>query len=160
VVDTTLPAAVEPWRKATLVAVGFAIIEAALVVGLLIALLGSTGHASAAPASKPRAKRHHAAPPAKTLPRTKTRILILNGNGRTGAAAEEAGIVRSLGYRIAAVGNAARSDYGRSAVLYPRGRAREARRLARDVGIKLVGPLDGISRSKMRHATVAVILGR
>jgi hypothetical protein len=160
VVDTTLPAAVEPWRKATLVAVGVAVIEAALVVGLLVTLLGSTGHASAAPVSKPSAKRHRAAPPAKVLPRTKTRILILNGNGRTGAAAEEAAIVRSMGYRVAAVGNAARSDYGRSTVLYPRGRAREARRLAHDVGIKLVGPLDGMSRSKLHHAAVAIILGR
>jgi hypothetical protein len=159
VIDTTLsrPIAV-PWRTATLVAVGVALVELVLVVALGITLLGSTGHASAAPAAKPRV-RHHAAP-VRVLPRAKTRILILNGNGRAGAAAEEAAIVRSLGYRVAAVGNAARSDYGRSTVLYPQGRTREARRLAHDLGIKLVGPLDGISRARMRHATVAVILGR
>ena len=67
--------------------------------------------------------------------------------------------MRSMGYRVAAVGNAARSDYGRSTVLYPQGRTREARRLAHDLGIKLVGPLDGVSRAKMRDATVALILG-
>ena len=151
-------ALVQPWRTATLVAVGVAFVELQLVIALGVTLLGSTGHASAAPAPKHRVK-HHAAP-ARLLPRTKTRILILNGNGRSGAAAEEAAIVRSMGYRIAAVGNAARSDYGRSTVLYPQGRTREARRLAHDLGIKLVGPLDGIRRAKMRHATVAVILGR
>ena len=150
-------ALVQPWRTATLVAVGVAALELLLVVALL---LGSTGHASAATEAKPKA-RHRAAPaPTRVLPRSKTRILILNGNGIDGAAASESAMVKSLGYRVAAVGNAARSDYGRSTVLYPRGRAREARRLARDVGIKLVGPLDGIGRARMRHATVAVILGR
>jgi len=155
VVDAAL---VQPWRTATLVAVGVALLELLLVIGLGVTLLGSTGHASAATATKHRVKHHPA--PARVLPRVKTRILILNGNGRTGVAAAEAQIVRSMGYRIAAVGNAARSDYGRSTVLYTQGRTREARRLAHDLGIKLVGPLDGISRAKMRHATVAVILGR
>jgi hypothetical protein len=147
-------ALVQPWRTATLAAIAVALVELLLV----IVLLGSTGHASAATAAEPRAK-HHAAP-ARLLPRAKTRILILNGNGRTGAAAAEAGIVRSLGYRVAATGNAARSDYGRTTVLYPRGHTREAHRLARDLGIKVVGPLDGVSRARMRHATVAIILGR
>ena len=103
----------------------------------------------------PRHRATHHRAPARVLPRSKTRILILNGNGRAGAASQEASIVRSMGYRVAAVGNAARSDYGRTTVLYPQGRTREARRLAHDLGIKLVGPLDGISRAKMRHATVA-----
>jgi hypothetical protein len=155
VVDAAL---VQPWRTATVVAVGVAFVELLLVIALGVTLLGSTGHASAATAARHRATHHRA--PARVLPRSKTRILILNGNGRAGAAGQEASIVRSLGYRIAAVGNAARSDYGRTTVLYPQGRTREARRLAHDLGIKLVGPLDGISRAKMRHATVAVILGR
>lgn len=140
-----------------MVAVGVALVELLLVIALGVTLLGSTGHASAATAAKHRVTHRRA--PARVLPRGKTRILILNGNGRSGAAGEEATIVRSMGYRIAAVGNAARSDYGRSTVLYPQGRTREARRLAHDLGIKLVGPLDGVSRAKMRDATVALILG-
>lgn len=151
-------ALVQPWRTATLVAGGVALVELLLVIALGVTLLGSTGHASAATAARHRATHHRA--PARVLQRSKTRILILNGNGRAGAASQEASIVRSMGYRVAAVGNAARSDYGRTTVLYPQGRTREARRLAHDLGIKLVGPLDGISRAKMRHATVAVILGR
>ena len=141
-----------------MVAVGIALVELLLVIALGVTLLGSTGHASAATAARHRVAQHRA--PARLLPRGKTRILIMNGNGHAGAAADEAQIVRSFGYRIAAVGNAARSDYGRSTVLYTQGRTREARRLAHDLGIKLVGPLDGISRAKMRYATVAVILGR
>jgi LytR cell envelope-related transcriptional attenuator len=154
VVDAAL---VQPWRTATMVAVGVALVELLLVIALGVTLLGSTGHASAATAAKHRVT--HRSAPARVLPRGKTRILILNGNGRSGAAGAEAAIVRSMGYRIAAVGNAARSDYGRSTVLYPQGRTREARRLAHDLGIKLVGPLDGVSRAEMRHATVALILG-
>jgi hypothetical protein len=160
---TPAEALVRPWRTATLVAVGVAIVEAALVIALVVTLLSSadgnaaTTAAAASPTTKPAAAK-----PAKPkiLPRTKTSILILNGNGRTGAAAAEADLVRSLRYKVAAVGNAGRSDYGHSAVLYSAGRVKEARRLAHDLGIKIVGPLDGISTRRMGHATVAIILGR
>ncbi len=152
-------ALVQPWRTATLVAVGVALVEFALVVALAVTLLGSGGSAPAATPAKHAAK-HHPAAPAKILAREKTSVLILNGNGRAGAAAGEAEIVRSMRYRVADVGNATRSDYGRSTVLYPPGREREARRLAKDLGIKLVGPLDGMKRSKLHGATVALILGQ
>ena len=150
-------ALVQPWRTATLVAVGVALVEFALVVALAVTLLGSGDSAPAAVTARHIA-RH--TPPAKILPREKTSVLILNGNGRAGAAADEAEIVKSMRYRVADVGNATRSDYGRSTVLYPPGREREARRLAHDLGIRLVGPLDGMKRSKLHGATVALILGR
>ena len=154
---TPVEAVIRPWRTATIVAGGVAIVEAALVIALVITLLSSAdGGAAAAAQAKPAAKQH--AP--KTLPRTKTRVLILNGNGRTGAAAAAADVVRSLRYKVAGIGNAGRSDYGHSAVLYAPGREKEAHRLARDLGIKLVGPLDGLSRQKLHGAAVAVILGR
>jgi hypothetical protein len=151
-------ALVEPWRKATLIAVGVALVEFALVVALVVTLVGSSDSAPAAtPAKHAVAKRPHAT---KVLAREKTRVLILNGNGRAGAAADEAEIVRSMRYRVAGVGNATRSDYGKSTVLYPPGREREAHRLARDLNIPLVGPLDGMKRSKLHGATVALILGQ
>jgi hypothetical protein len=153
---TPVEAIVRPWRTATLVAVGVAIVEAVLVIALIVMLVGSAD-GSASAARTPGAKKPHVA---KTLPRTKTRVLILNGNGRTGAAAAEAQIVKSMRYKVAGVGNAGRSDYGRSTVLYTAGREKEARRLAHDLGIAIVGPLDGISRQKLHGAAVAVILGR
>jgi hypothetical protein len=151
-------ALVQPWRTATMVAVGVALVEFALVVALAVTLLGSGDSAPAATHAKPTAK--HPPRAAKILAREKTSVLILNGNGRAGAAAGEAEIVRSMRYRVADVGNATRSDYGRSTVLYPPGREREARRLAKDLGIKVVGPLDGMKRSKLHGATVALILGQ
>jgi hypothetical protein len=154
---TPVEAIIRPWRTATIVAGGVAIIEAALVIALVITLLSSANDGAAAPArARPAVKPH--AP--TVLPRTKTRVLILNGNGRTGAAAAEADVVRSLRYKVAGIGNAGRSDYGHSAVLYVAGREKEARRLARDLGIKLVGPLDGLRRQKLHGAAVAIILGR
>jgi hypothetical protein len=164
-VDTALtpPAEVliEPWRKATLVAVGVAIVELALVIALAVTLLGSGDHARAATRPPAAVKHHRAVHHAKPalLPRGKTRVLILNGNGRAGAAGDEAQIVKSMNYRVAGVGNAARS-YGRSTVLYPPNGQREAHRLAKDLGIALVGPLDGMSKAKLHGATVALILGR
>jgi LytR cell envelope-related transcriptional attenuator len=160
---TPVETLVRPWRTATLVAVGVAVVEAALVIALVVTLLSSAdGNAATTAAKAAPTTKLAAAKPAKPkiLPRTRTSILILNGNGRTGAAAAEADVVRSLRYKVAAVGNAGRSDYGRSAVLYTAGHVKEARRLARDLGITIVGPLDGISPRRMGHATAAIILGR
>jgi hypothetical protein len=151
-------ALVQPWRTATLVAVGVALVEFALVVALAVTLLGS-GDSSTPAAAKSRRPAGHPKP-AGPLPRTKTSVLILNGNGQPGAAAAEAQVVQSLRYMVANVGNANRSDYGRSTVLYPPGREIEGRRLAKDLGIALVGPLDGMKRSTLHGATLALILGR
>ena len=147
--------AVEPWRRATLVAAGIAIVELTIVVALGVTLLTNGDGQAAAPRAKP-------AKPSTptTLSRTKTRVLVLNGNGRPGAAGAMAQKMRGFTYRVAGVGNASRSDYARSMVLYRRGREAEARRLARDLAIKLVAPLDGISRKKLNGAHVALILGR
>ena len=162
---SALPA--ERWRTATLVASGVAVFELLIVVILLTALIGrgvsahakeaafakATGvEAKAAPGFKPEPKR-------ATLARGETSVIVLNGNGVAGAAADAAGRVRSRGYVIAATGNAPRSDYGQSVVMYRAGRRPEAQRLARDLGIKLVGPLEGMSQRDLLGAQVALVLG-
>jgi hypothetical protein len=86
-------------------------------------------------------------------------VIVLNGNGVGGAAAAAAGQVKAKGYAIAATGNARRSDYGQSVVMYRAGRKPEAHRLARDLGIKLVGPLEGVSARDLLGAHVALVLG-
>ena len=52
--------------------------------------------------------------------------MVLNGNGRTGAAASAASRVRSRGYRVGTVGNASSTDFARSLVMYKPGFAGEA----------------------------------
>ena len=43
--------------------------------------------------------------------------------------------------------------------MYRSGFAAEGKRIAKDLGIKVVGPLDGMKRSQLLGAHVAVIIG-
>jgi hypothetical protein len=158
------------WRTAAIAAGAIALVE--LLILLAIgggALARSVSHRVEHAAAAHRAHAHtrtrqlarHTTKiaPAK-LPRSKTEVLVLNGNGRQGAAAVEATRVRNHGYRIGAVANAARSDYVQSIVMYRPRYAGEGRRLGRDLGIQLVTPLDGMRARQLQGAHVVVILGR
>jgi hypothetical protein len=119
-----------------------------------------------APAAKPKTAAQARKKPARALPavprleRTQTSVLILNGNGVAGAAGTTAERVRARGYVIAGVSNAARNDYARSVVMYRRGYAPEGKRLAKDLGVRIVGPLDGISPGELLGAHAALVVGR
>jgi hypothetical protein len=109
-----------------------------------------------APAVEKRRKPVAGAP---TLTRAQTSVLVLNGNGRPGAAADAADRVRSIGYTIGSVGNADRTDHTRSLVMYRAGHEAEAKRLARDLKVKVVGPLDGMRPAELLGAHVALVVG-
>jgi len=111
-----------------------------------------------APAAKP--KPHPAAPATPMLSRARTTLLVLNGNGQDGAAGAEARVLRAHGYTVSAVGNAKRSDYAASMVMYRPGMQREGQRLARDLGIPIVSAIDGIQPSQLKGARLLVIVGR
>jgi LytR cell envelope-related transcriptional attenuator len=151
------PAQPRQWRTATLVACG---IVAFQLVVLVIVVKGMASTDS--PARAERAAAHHkvgrAEPKRPTLPRTRTRILVLNGNGITGAAAAESDRLLARGYKVSGTGNTAQS-YGQSVVLYRPGKLPEAKRLAADEGIPLVGPLDGITLRQLHGAHLVVVLG-
>jgi hypothetical protein len=175
-------ALIRPWRTATLVAVAVAAVELLLlviVVGALIAKPESSGGRGAAPASKAAnpgkksagaaaTKRREAKAPAvkptpiakPELARRQVSVLVLNGNGRQGAAAAAASKVRGRGYEIGGVANAPSHDYARSMIMFRTGYAGEAQRLARDLGIELVGPLDGIRPGQLNGAHAVLILGK
>jgi len=177
-VDHPLPAPdalVRPWRTATVIACAVAAVELLLLIVLGGALVAKE---AAAPATRPKAraaKPAAAAPkPARVAPRAKpkavpapvaelkrsrVRVLVLNGNGRQGAAGVAADRLRGRGYRIGAVTNAQRMDYPRSLVMYRRGFDGEGVRLARDIGIPVVGPLDGMRPAQLGGAHVVVIVG-
>ena len=93
------------------------------------------------------------------LPRRDVSVLVLNGNGVPGAASTAAERVHARNYVVAATGNAPRSDFSRSVVMYRPGLAGEARRLARDVGIRRVAPLDGLRARDLQGAHVALVVG-
>ena len=93
------------------------------------------------------------------LPRRNVKVVVLNGNGRQGAAAAAASRVSRRGYRIGVVGNAPSHDYPRSIVMYRGGFAAEGRRLARDLGVSIVSPLDGLRPGQLSGAHAVLILG-
>lgn len=156
-----------PWRTAATVAAAIAALELVLLVVVGGALLAKPEPASkrttaAAQAAAP-VTRHlppvRKATVAAELPRRKVKVVVLNGNGRRGAAAQTATRVRSRGYRIGLVANAPSDDYATSLVMYRRGFEGEARRLARDLGVRVVSPLDGVRPKQLRGAHAVVILG-
>ena len=108
--------------------------------------------------AKPKPRR--AAPVgAPKLTRTQTSAIVLNGNGRAGAAAAGAESVRRFGYTIGTVGNAPRSDFTRTFVMFRPGYRPEAMRLAKDSKLKIVGLPDGFRPADMLGAHVALVVG-
>jgi hypothetical protein len=173
----TPDALVRPWRLATLVA---SLIAAVELVGLLVLgfvllakpLSNALAHRATA-AAVPVVKKHTAAttaavthklvkvPPVGKATRTRaqTGVLVLNGNGRAGMAHTAAAALQHLGYPIKGAGNAPRSDYATTVVMFRPGYAAEAHRLAHDEHTTVVGPLDGIATSSLHGAKLVLILG-
>lgn len=164
------------WRIATLVIASVAAIELVLLVVAGSALLSRDDARATATIARP-AKAATSTKPTKALartpktgrtptrrvaadlPRRSIEVVVLNGNGRTGAAAAIASRVSRRGYRVGLVGNAPSHDYPRSIVMYRRGFAAEGQRLARDLGVPIVSPLDGMRASQLAGAHAVLILG-
>lgn len=166
---------VRPWRTAAFVAAAVAAVELLIliVVGGALIAKASTG-ASAKPAQKAAvtrtavaktgsttaaAKLRRAVVPVAHLTRTRVSVVVLNGSSRQGAAAATAGKASRRGYRIGAVANAPGSDFTRTLVMYRKGFEGEGRRLASDLGIGIVGPLDGIRTAQLHGSHAVVVIG-
>ncbi len=171
--DHPLPAPdalVRPWRTAAYVAVTIAAVELLLLLVIgggklagwatdrmqLAAQERVTAPMHRAPAAA--TKRKPAPVAVAKRPRSKTVVLVLNGNGRTGAAASAASRVQARGYRIGNVTNAPEL-VPRSIVMYKPGFAGEGKRLGKDLGVKLVTPLDGMRAKDLGRANLVFILG-
>lgn len=174
--DHPAPELVRPWRTATMVATAVAGVELVLLVLAGTVLLGRTisphlhaaakqralATAAAEPAAHkaaPAAKPAHHAKPKPLLPRSRTQIVVLNGNGVSGAAAQASAVARARGYVIKKVGNAPRTGYPRTLVMYRPGLHREAVRFAHDLGLSAVSPLDGLKPAQLHGAALVEILG-
>jgi len=175
-VDHPLPAPphdalIRPWRTAAYVAVGIAAFELLLllVIGggkltgfVADSLEGAARQQALAPQQRVQERPVTRKPAATTAvarqPRSKTVVMVLNGNGRTGAAAAAAARVQTRGYKVGTVTNAPQ-QVPRSIVMYRPGFVGEGRRLGRDLGVKLVTPLDGMRAGALGRAHVVFILG-
>jgi LytR cell envelope-related transcriptional attenuator len=155
-----------PWRTSTVVVGAIAIVElVALIVIGAAQLAPQRAHAKATAVAKPTLHtfanvRHTASLPSHPLrARDRVSVLVLNGNGVQGAASSTATRLRDIGYRIGAAQNAQRHDYAQSMVMYVPGWVKEARRLAHEMGVKLVAPVDGVVPGRLKGSQVVLILG-
>ena len=163
---------VRPWRMAAFVAAAIAAVELLVLIVVGGALIAKASTAtSSKPAQKAVVVKQAAAPstsgatvrragtPAARLPRSRVSVVVFNGGTRQGAAAATAAKASSRGYRIGSVGNAPSSDFTRTLVMYRKGFEGEGRRLASDLGIKIVGPLDGLRTAQLNGSHAVVVLG-
>jgi LytR cell envelope-related transcriptional attenuator len=167
----------QPWRTAALVATAVAAVE--LFILLLLGFVfgakafsdkTTTATVAAIKREVPAAAASKAGTDAKPqqpvkhersgpLPRGKTSVVVLNGNGIPGAAAVSADRAHGLHYIVTATGNAPRTDFPRSLVMFRPGFKPAAARLAKDMGVKRVIPLDGIQKNDLQGAQLALIIG-
>ena len=161
--EAAQPLELNPWRRAAVAAALVATFELVLLLVAAVALFGGSvvHHAQRTVLKHEPAvvKTQPPAPATPTLTRTQTSVLVLNGNGRAGAASAAAATLRARGYRIGSVGNAPRTDYPTTLVMYRPGFRPEAVRLAHDLHLRVVGPLDGMRPRDLMGAHVVVILG-
>jgi hypothetical protein len=173
-VDAPLPALdalIRPWRTATLVASLVAAIELVLLLAAAVLLLAKpfahamqrhAQHAAFAPVKKqsaPAPVKKRAPVPAPKLLRSETGVFVFNGNGRAHAASDAAARLSNANYAVSGTGNAARQDYATTVVMYRKGFQAEGVRLAHDLHVKVVGPLDGLRPSALHGAQLALVLG-
>jgi LytR cell envelope-related transcriptional attenuator len=162
---------VRPWRRATFIAGAIAGIELIALLGAGAMLLAkplsheinkaAVASIESTPVSKQlqTAIKKMNAPAGKAHPRAHVKIMVLNGNGVNGAAGTAATRLHHLGYRIAGTANAKRQDYATSVVMYKPGFRADGMKLAKAIGVKVVGPIDGIPASSMHGGDIAVIVG-
>ncbi|MGH2991806.1 MAG: LytR C-terminal domain-containing protein [Solirubrobacterales bacterium] len=167
--------ATPPWRSAAFIAATVATVEAVILIIVGIWLFGKFFSDEVSKATDPSTiareaverelapefsgKSDSARDGKPILTRAKTSVLVLNGNGVTGAALEAANKVRERNYLISATGNAAHTDYPRSIIMFRPGFEQEAQRLAKDVHVRRVVPLDGMRPGTLQGAHVAFIIG-
>jgi LytR cell envelope-related transcriptional attenuator len=153
------------WRKLTIILGAVAAVEAiALLVVAVVLIVPSMSHQL-----KSAAERDATVPEGATGPHTpagraklspaSTPVMVLNGNGQSGAAAAGATNVRRLGYKLSMIGNAQRMDYPVSLVMYRPGLRPEALKFAKKMHVRTVGPLDGIKLRKLGRAKLVYIVG-
>ena len=154
---------IRPWRRATIAVTAIAAIELIALVSIAFVFLGNplAGYLrEPAAAATPRQGAANPLPPKKeALERSELSVMVLNGNGLAGAAHAAADKVSARGYVVGNVGNAAGTT-PRTLVMYRAGFAAEGARLARDLRVRLVRPLDGMRPAELMGAHLVLILGR
>jgi hypothetical protein len=155
---------IRPWRRATIVVSVVATLELLALAAIAIVLVGNplAKHLreTAAVAGTPRVRTAQpASPKTAALDRADTSVMVLNGGGQSGAAHTAADKVSAHGYQLGQVGNAA-GDTPRTLIMYRPGYAAEGTRLAHDLHVRIVRPLDGMRPAQLMGSHLVLIMGR
>ena len=162
----------QPWRRTAIITAAIATVELVVLVVVALAFiakpLAEDGRSAKTKteAQTQSASKDGTAPvsdpaPAASLARADTAVLVLNGNGVSGAASDIAKRVRALDYPVTGVGDASRKDFPRSVVMYKPELEGEGVRLARDLNLnaRRAVPIDGIRPGALGDAKLVVIVG-
>jgi LytR cell envelope-related transcriptional attenuator len=86
-------------------------------------------------------------------------VAVLNGTTVQGLATKVSEEARAAGFNIGTVGNAARIDQTKSAVLYAKGQSPAARAVANRLGIQSTGPVDSVNGEIAGSFDAVVVVG-
>jgi hypothetical protein len=86
-------------------------------------------------------------------------VAVLNGTSVPSLGAKVADTVRVSGFNVGDVGTS-RKEYDQTVVMYERGQKRAAKKVARDLGVKVVQQIDRPTQAESAGADVVVIAGR
>jgi hypothetical protein len=86
-------------------------------------------------------------------------VAVLNGTTVQGLATKISEETRAAGFNVGTVGNAARIDQAKSAVLYRKGQSAAARAVANRLAIETVGPVDSVNGEIAGSFDAVVVVG-
>lgn len=109
------------------------------------------------PAKKRAREREREAPP--NIQPGQVTVAVLNGTTVAGLAAQVGEVAEADGFTLGTVTNAARTDQGRSEVLYRNGQKAAASLVADRLGIKTVGAVDPLTSELAGSFDVVVLVG-
>ena len=154
---------IRPWRRATIAVSAVATLELIALAAIAIVLLGNPLQKhlreTAAVAGTPLVRTAQPAPPKAALARADTSVMVLNGGGQSGAAHAAADKVSAHGYQLGQIGNAT-GDTPRTLIMYRPGYEAEGKRLAHDLQVQIVRPLDGMRPAQLMGSHLVLIMGR
>ncbi|HKA66816.1 MAG TPA: LytR C-terminal domain-containing protein [Solirubrobacterales bacterium] len=123
---------------------------------VMMAIVGGVAYAALSGSGEGGGKRGKQAA-AKTRP-SEVEVTVLNGTAVPGLAASYGNKVQGKGFKLGAVTNSS-SSFAESVVMYKRGHAPEARKVAKQLGISKLQLMNGEIEGVSAGANVAVIVG-
>jgi hypothetical protein len=106
-----------------------------------------------------KAGKRSSTPPVPAIDPSTVTVAVLNGTTVTGLAGTTGQKVVAAGFRLGNVATASQQQRAESVVLYSPGSSRQARAVARRLGISQIEPVDAQSASLAGAATVVVVVG-